>query len=533
MRKVQTERNCLGWKSAKMERERTMRKIAKPVKWGVLIAALLVIGTTLFTEQPLTKQRQQLTHVDTSYGDWDKDEIEEDQGAAEANHDYWADCVNLAHQQATRPQTPIPSFLDDCYQSLLAKFSSQLLNDITSLLFTPQFTANQATKLVITLKKMSGSNQQPSVARLTVQMGYKGDAHTWERQELMRIDQSKVDPKVVEGYNAAIDKPLLDQLVKEQPSTVSNQKLDAWFTYAIMTTQPETPTMNSINWPQYILPPRVVPANTTENMTYHGGAVLDGIVNIYLIYWIDATYQPASPKYVSLTSQFLNSVGHSPLYANLMQYTDSHGRYPTSARLADTFTDTQPFPQQLVAARKAPNFGDSSNIAFITPFLKQEIQKVAALRHWNIQDYHNLFFILPTMNWGCGWHSYLYDKIQHRFGSTYAVATYPLDTKGLHFCYAMQQTPNNDPAADNVIHTLEHELTEAVSDPYWHSWYAKEYLTGEIADICSGPSSGVFFDPKYFGINPKTKANMILNRHAYIVQPQYSNHRHGCVLQGP
>jgi len=48
------------------------------------------------------------------------------------------------------------------------------------------------------------------------------------------------------------------------------------------------------NWPKYNPLPRVdPPADPTDrgDMVYHGGPVIDGTANIYLIFWIDATFQ--------------------------------------------------------------------------------------------------------------------------------------------------------------------------------------------------------------------------------------------------
>src|SRR5256885_15593200 len=96
-------------------------------------------------------------------------------------------------------------------------------------------------------------------------------------------------------------------------------------------------------------------------MTYHYSNVIDGTANIYLIFWIDASLQSPSPKYVSLVEQFVKDLGQSPLYANLLQYRDALGEHPTGATLAGTFIYTHPFPSSLVAAWNATDHKPSLN----------------------------------------------------------------------------------------------------------------------------------------------------------------------------
>src|SRR2546430_9854448 len=108
---------------------------------------------------------------------------------------------------------------------LLAKFSMQLLNDVSTLLLNSNFSPSRAAEFITAPKTMSGPNQQRSVAQLIVQYGYKGDPYMWERQELMRMAQSRVNPNVVRGSNVAIDQPLFDYFIKQQLPATSDQTL--------------------------------------------------------------------------------------------------------------------------------------------------------------------------------------------------------------------------------------------------------------------------------------------------------------------
>ena len=493
-----------------------MQRIAKLGKQGFLVVVVLLVSLvivvllirqTLFVGQPL-----RIGNGST--------------GSGSNSPEYWSKCVNLARQRTTHPQVPELLALDDCYQKLLAKFDMALLNDTgTDPSSPPAFFTG--------LREMKRGNQQSSVARLWFQLGYKENMYTWERQELTyldsKVDQGKVDPNVVKGYNAAVDRPLFDQMIKQRLPTLSDQSLDQWFTSAILAIQPDKPNPNI--WPRYNPPPRIVPPQYGEDVLYHGGYVLDGTTQVYLIFWIDASFQPASPKYVSLVEQFVNDVGRTPLYANLLQYTDVFGRRPTGVRLAGTFTDTHPFPPDVVAPAAKDNSDASSDHAVWA----QEIQSVAASQHWNVQDYHNLFILLPTMySKYCGSHSWL--SANGQTGSPSAIVYDPF-YKGKQMCADVPHSPNQDPAADIAVDTLWHELMEAVTNPYGDGWWygpGKPQADGasEIGDKCAYAPKGIN-GSQYYGIDPKTDGNVTWNGHTYILQPTYDNYRHSCVWQGP
>ncbi|HEX3642159.1 MAG TPA: hypothetical protein VHV10_12785 [Ktedonobacteraceae bacterium] len=280
---------------------------------------------------------------------------------------------------------------------------------------------------------------------------------------------------------------------------------------------------NVVDWPVYNPPPRVDPPNSDHigNLSYYGGHVIDGIANVYLIFWIDAAFQPATPGYVSLVEQFVKDIGQSPLYANLLQYYDASGRCPASATLAGTFTDTRPFPQDLVTNRQSPNINSHLMDSLTDQTWRQEIAIVAAKQGWNTQDYHNVFVMLPTMSWGCGWHSSLSSSQQG--GSPYIYGSYP-SYQGQDQCVVVPQSPNHDHIADIATGIVSHELMEAVSDPYPGSGWDSSGGTGEMADKCPLPPST---------IDPKTNGNVTWNGHSYAIQEEYDNYRHGCVLEGP
>jgi hypothetical protein len=73
-----------------------------------------------------------------------------------------------------------------------------------------------------------------------------------------------------------------------------------------------------------------------------------------------------------------------------------------------------------------------------------------------------------------------------------------------------------------MISTISHELSETVVDPYVDGWTGNG---GEMSDKC--------VDHVSFNIDPRTHGNVTWHGHTYALQQEYSNFRHGCVLEGP
>ena len=74
-------------------------------------------------------------------------------------------------------------------------------------------------------------------------------------------------------------------------------------------------------------------APTTSNVTYHGGPVIAGEMQVYAIFW-EPSGSFVSSKFNMLLKRYFRDVGGSGLYANNGQYTDSSGQAPTGAELA-------------------------------------------------------------------------------------------------------------------------------------------------------------------------------------------------------
>jgi hypothetical protein len=86
-----------------------------------------------------------------------------------------------------------------------------------------------------------------------------------------------------------------------------------------------------------------VPTSTPENVTYHGGSVMTGTMNVYAIFWEPQGWA-VDPNYNGLIIQYYNDVGGSSLYKLMEQYTDADGGIPTGAVLAGTWVDPHDYP---------------------------------------------------------------------------------------------------------------------------------------------------------------------------------------------
>ncbi|GCE03499.1 hypothetical protein KDAU_08280 [Dictyobacter aurantiacus] len=243
--------------------------------------------------------------------------------------------------------------------------------------------------------------------------------------------------------------------------------------------------------------------------------MIDNIANVYLIFWIDPQYQEPTPQYIYLLTRFFQDVGSSPLYANMLQYTDAQGRAPTGVHLSGIKTDrTTPFPDAF-----RTSIGSDWGA-----YLHKEIIKVATSNGWDYHTAHNLFFLFPIVSNGCGAHGYLGDRsdeqnLQH--GSPIADVYYPY-ANGQEQCVDAPQSPNHDHISDIAMGIASHELMEAVSDPYLIGW--SDQNGNEMADKCPLPPAT---------IDLQIAGNVTWHGNLYLIQEEWDNQRQGCVLEGP
>ncbi|HEX7733693.1 MAG TPA: RICIN domain-containing protein [Ktedonobacteraceae bacterium] len=244
-----------------------------------------------------------------------------------------------------------------------------------------------------------------------------------------------------------------------------------------------------------------------SNVVYNGGPVMDGTVNVYVIFWEPAGNVSAS--YNSLITRYFNDVGSSALYKNNAQYSSAAGA-PSGSTLAGTWTDTQAYPQ--------------------TPLLDSDIQSeishAQSTQGWSA-DTHTLFFVLTEKNVSicldssqalctvntpetfCGYHNYFATN------TIYAAIPYAAS-----FSCKAGFSPNNDDA-DQTVNVLSREQMNAVTDPLLNGWH--DASGSEIGDKCSWS----------FGISGSQGSDVTWNNNSYIVQEEWSNAQNNCTLGSP
>lgn len=260
------------------------------------------------------------------------------------------------------------------------------------------------------------------------------------------------------------------------------------------------------------------------NLASHGGPVESSSTN-YLIFWgpLGETTATGSlcqficplfgagpsfgdPDYATLIETFFQSVGGTSYYGMLGQYGAGN-----SSDLGGTWVDPVPFAGATVA--------DSD--------VQAEVRKAEAANGWTGGVGHNFVVLLPPGQTECdasgacsgtdfcGYHDHEADRSGVQ--TPYIVIPFPENPATPGTCTA-GQSPNGDPAADDAVNIVSHELFETVTDPLLTAWWdAAGY---EIGDKCAWT----------FGPTGTTGADVNLHGNSFIVQREYSNRISGCAL---
>ncbi|HLJ36392.1 MAG TPA: hypothetical protein VKU38_22220 [Ktedonobacteraceae bacterium] len=245
----------------------------------------------------------------------------------------------------------------------------------------------------------------------------------------------------------------------------------------------------------------VHPNGNGPNVVYHGGAVMNGTSHTYAIFW-EPKGSKVSPNYNSLLLRYLHDVGNTGLYHNLVQYTDSQGKFPTGSKFGASWIDSQ-------TAYPGPVLTDAQ--------IQNEVTHAMKVNGWTATLQH-LFIVFTALNEnntaGTAYHG--------DFNGNTVYATVPDIFAAWHIIPG--PSPNHDVAADSSILVTSHEQNEAASDatPFIKiAWIDPQGL--EIGDKCE----------TFFGHVNSDGSNVHWNGHAYIVQGEWDNAKHGCTLVGP
>ena len=248
---------------------------------------------------------------------------------------------------------------------------------------------------------------------------------------------------------------------------------------------------------------------TGNGISYHGGPVMHGTVNIYYIWYGDWSQDT---KANAILTNWGNSIGGSP-YENInTTYGDTTGNVSGGI-----------------------GYGGSTNVSsstFGTALSDSNIASIVsnALHAGSLPtDANGVYFVLTApgvtetsgfLTQYCGWHTY---GNLNGLSIKYAFVG---DAAGPNLGSCAAQTgssPNGDPAADAMVSVMAHELEESASDPNLNAWY--DASGAENADKCAWT-----FGTTY-GSTGGSIANMNLGGHDYLIQQNWVNASGGyCAL---
>jgi len=271
--------------------------------------------------------------------------------------------------------------------------------------------------------------------------------------------------------------------------------------------------------------PAPTPTPTTGNcVTYHGGLIMTGNVNVYIINWFD-NHQPPS-NYVSLLQQFYNDLsatqGGQTFYNILNQYPDYTGSYPTGVTLASTWEDdTTPYP----TCNPTPCISQIDGTAIQT----EVKHAIAQNPSWPQTGSYSNYFVVYTLDGaqsyeGCAFHGA--SKDNPPFMSGY------VQLPSVSVNCPLPSNPPNCGNCDGAISLSAHELFEAAADPqtpahYPTGWYTtNNTLFPEIGDLCENNYGPTPYPYETGKANQRWVLGSVT--HYYLIQEIWSNAVDGC-----
>jgi Phosphate-induced protein 1 conserved region. len=246
----------------------------------------------------------------------------------------------------------------------------------------------------------------------------------------------------------------------------------------------------------------------SANISYHGGPVILGTTNVYVIWY--GTWSSTSQ---AIVNTFLSNVGGSPYFnINTTYYNGAGTPVSNSVALLPSTSD---------------NYSQGSALS------DAQIQAVvsSAISSGRLpKDTNGVYFVLTSADVNatsgfctqyCGWHTHATIA-----GSDIKYAFVGNPARCPSACSAQNTSPNGDLGADGMVSIIAHELEEAVTDPDLNAWYDRRGQ--ENADKCAWTFGTTY--PAAGG----SVANMNLGGKDYLVQQNWingSNQR--CALKYP
>ncbi|MDB4980460.1 MAG: repeat-containing protein [Myxococcales bacterium] len=241
-----------------------------------------------------------------------------------------------------------------------------------------------------------------------------------------------------------------------------------------------------------------------NGITYLGGHVMSGPINLYYIWYGDWSTNPGAS---SILTNFGANIGGSPYWGITTLYDDNFGGHVSNlVKLAKSTTD-------------AYSQGKSLNSDGVWKIVNAAITQGRLPR-----DTNGVYFVLASKDVAeadvltgvfchdnCGWHAF--DDVSNiKF-------SFVGDTDGCpNSCNLPQQGPNYNQGADTMANVIAHELAEAATDPRQDGW--QNHVGGEMADMCEAWSK---FPPTYTADETGAQADVHIGDRDYLIQPLWLN----------
>jgi hypothetical protein len=237
-------------------------------------------------------------------------------------------------------------------------------------------------------------------------------------------------------------------------------------------------------------------STTGYGITYHGGVVMDGTVNIYLIWYGNWSGNTAT----TILPNFVTALSGSPYEHINTTYSDNAG-HNVSGLLNHAGDGTDNYSQ-------GTSFGDSGVQAIVSKFIGT-----------STPDANGIYFVLTSADVKetsgfcskyCGWHTH---ATINNVDVKYAFVGNPDQCPAS--CEQQTTSPNGNAGADGMASIIAHESEEAISDPNANAWYDKR--GNENADKCAwtfGTTSTAANGSLY---------NVTLGGAQYLIQQNWAN----------
>jgi len=267
------------------------------------------------------------------------------------------------------------------------------------------------------------------------------------------------------------------------------------------------------------------PPQTNTRMLYHDGQVIDGHVNVYLIWygcWSESCGNPGSTAAQQIVTDFLSSLGSTPYFEINKTYPNAAGDVPTG-RLSSGRNEADPDYLRGVELTDADIRGvvhDSISIGDLPV------------------DPTGVYIVLASPDVGSTSTGFCTEAgtPPHHGSADVFLRTVKYgfigDPKRCPSLEAPQfvlpngnprPTPNDNLTGDAMVAKLAHVLSTIVTNPFGDGWYDRFGL--ENADKCQGK-----FGETYTTANG-ARANIMLGQRDFLVSQNWVNDGHGrCAL---